>query len=75
MSIPRPIAHQIACVRHIVAAYRNDEEVRVGAEEAIATLEWLQANAEAVRAAYRLMRDPAVTAVLAAFPGAEIGHS
>lgn len=68
--MPRSIAHQIACVRHVVAAYRDDEDVRAGAEEAIATLEWLKAHRDAVLTVYRLQNDSAVKMLMDAFPDA-----
>lgn len=67
-----PLSHQVACVRHVTSAFREDGTIRQGAEEAIKTLEWIQANRDVIRAAYRLLQHPAVSAVFDVFEGAEL---
>lgn len=74
----RSLSMQIACLRHCVAAAGQadvGEQIIADAEAGIASLEWVERNTEIIREVRRLMTDnPAIIAVLKAFPGAQIGH-
>lgn len=70
----RSLPHMIACVRHVIHERPEGDSVREGLEQAIAVLEFVEANAEVIRHVYRTVRHPAIIAVLNTFPGAQIGH-
>lgn len=61
----------IACVRHVIHERPEGESIRTGLEAAVEVLEFVNANAEVIRAAYRLLKHPVVKAFFAAFPNSE----
>jgi hypothetical protein len=68
----RSLSAQIASIRHCIASADVNDDVRANAEAGLASLEWVQRNAEVIRTVYRLMQHKAVKAILTAFPGAEL---
>ena len=68
----RSLSYQAACLRHCIASADVNDDVRDGAEAGLASLEWIERNAEVIRTVYRLMQHKAVKAVLESFPGAEL---
>lgn len=69
--MPRPIAFQIASVRHLANERPEDDTIRQGAEDAITTLEWFRDHRDLIIAGYRLWQHPAVPALFEAIPGSE----
>lgn len=69
MSISLP--HAIACLRHVIHERPEGESIRKGLEHALEVLEFVNANAEVIRSAYRLLKHPAVKAFFSAFPNSE----
>lgn len=69
MSISLP--HAIACLRHVIHERPEGESIRNGLEHALEVLEFVNANAEVIRSAYRLLKHPTVKAFFTAFPGSE----
>lgn len=69
--MPRPIAFQIASVRHLANERPEDDTIRQGAEDAITTLEWFRDHRDLIIAGYRLWQHPAVPALFEAFPSSE----
>jgi hypothetical protein len=66
-----PLSRQIGYVRHALNTFPEGDPVRSGLQDTLVTLEWLQANVDVIKAAYRLLKHSAVASIFETFVGSE----
>jgi hypothetical protein len=67
-----PLSDQLEVVERLLARAKADWPTIASLKATADLIRWTMANAEALKVAAAVVRDPAVQAVLSAFPGSEI---
>lgn len=66
------LAFQAGCIRDVLGSARSDE-IRMGLEDAIRTVEWCERHAPTIRDVIKIMKEtPEVLEVVRTFPGSGV---
>lgn len=69
-----PLPDQVVVLRQLKAeaAAEERDQIEVALADTIALVEWVLKHADTIKSVHKAISDPAVTAVMAAFPEAEV---
>lgn len=66
------LAFQAGCIRDVLNSARSDE-IRMGLEDAIRTVEWCERHAPVIKEMIRIVREtPEILEVVRTFPGSSV---
>lgn len=66
------IAFQAGCIRDVLGSARSDE-IRMGLEDAIRTVEWCERQAPVIKEMIRIVKEtPEILEVVRTFPGSSV---